>query len=124
VPPSARRTTVLVVEDDAALRDFYRTELTIVGYRVVALSDGVAALQWLEGERPDAIVLDLGLPRLGGWDLHRELTSHPETRDIPIIVVTGQAADVNESDFACVVRKPIRSHELIATVQRCLAARR
>jgi CheY-like chemotaxis protein len=122
VPPSPRRTTVLVVEDDAALRDLYRTELTMEGYRVVAVGDGMAALQWLEGERPDAIVLDLGLPRLGGLDLHRELRSHTETRDIPIIVVTGVSAEqsINPADFSCVIRKPIDTLQLITAVRKCL----
>ena len=120
--PSPRRTTVLVVEDDAALRDLYRTELTMAGYRVVAVGDGMAALEWLEGERPDAIVLDLGLPRVAGQDLHRELTSHTETRDIPIIVVTGQSAEqsIDPADFRCVIPKPIDTFQLITAVRKCL----
>lgn len=89
---------------------------------MVALGDGLAALQWLEGERPDAIVLDLGLPRLGGWDLYRELTSHPNARDIPVIVVAGLAAEqtINAADFWCVIPKPIDTFQLVSAVKKCL----
>ncbi len=117
------RKIVLVVEDDAELRSLYRAALRAAGYFVFAVDDGIDALQYVEQTRPAAVVLDLGLPRLDGRDVQRELAAHPDTRDIPIIVVTGQIADVNESDFTCVLRKPIQADQLVAAVQRCLAKR-
>jgi DNA-binding response OmpR family regulator len=58
---------VLVVEDDAALRDFYRTALQHAGFAVVAVEDGLDALHHIDSARPHAVVLDLDLPRLAGW---------------------------------------------------------
>lgn len=118
------RRIVLVVEDDADLRSLYRTALRAAGYAVFAVDDGIDALQYVEHTHPAAVILDLGLPRLDGRDVQRELAAHQDTRDIPIIVVTGQTADLNESDFACVLRKPIQPQELVAAVQRCLASKR
>ena len=80
---------VLIVEDDHALREMYRTALIMSGYAVVAVEDGIDALQHVEQALPNLIVLYLALPRLGGHDVARELASCAETRDIPILVVTG-----------------------------------
>jgi two-component system KDP operon response regulator KdpE len=112
----------LVVEDDSELRDLYRIELTMAGYNVSVVADGLAALEWIELERPDAILLDLGLPRLGGHDVQRELAAHAETRDIPIILVTGLTGEqgINPADFWCVIRKPIDPAELVKAVKKCI----
>ena len=75
-----RATVVLVVEDDPALRTFYKGALTLAGYVVVTASDGVEALQRIEGHTPAGIVLDLGLPLLSGHDVRQELAAHPETQ--------------------------------------------
>ena len=122
MPPAPHRATILVVEDDAALRELYRTELTMAGYRVATVADGLTALQWIEHDRPDAILLDWSLPRLSGGDVQRELTAHPETRDIPVILVTGVADEqrIDRADFACVIRKPLDWTELVRAVKRCV----
>ena len=116
-----RRPTILVVEDDPVLRTFYRSALAIAGYAVVAVADGISALQWIESDLPSLILLDLSLPRLGGRDVQRELKSHANTRHIPIMVVSGaDMGDLRPDDFACVMRKPITVADLIAAIQKIL----
>ena len=111
----------MVVEDDGGLRELYRAALRGAGYRVVAVDDGLPALRSVEARRPSAVVLDLGLPRLGGRDVQRELRSHPETHTIPIVIVSGNdVSDLNPNDVGCVLRKPISSDRLIVAVQDCL----
>lgn len=111
---------VLVVEDDPSLRAVYKAALTVAGFIVAAVEDGVDALRYIERHTPAAIVLDLALPRLGGRDVQRELASAPITRDVPIVVVTGsEAADLDESKFACVLRKPIDPETLVEQVEKC-----
>lgn len=111
----------MVVEDDPQLRRLYRDALRLIGgYAVVAAEDGIAALRYCDAATPEAVVLDLGLPRLSGRDVQQELATHRETRHIPIIVVTGDSSALNVSDFACVLRKPIDVADLVAAVQRCL----
>jgi CheY-like chemotaxis protein len=98
----------------------YRTTLAMAGYVVVAVEDGYSALQWIETDRPDGIILDLGLPRLGGRDLQREIAAHAETRAIPIVVVTGTSADdLDPADFRCVLRKPIKPDRLVDAARQC-----
>ena len=116
----ARALSVLVVEDDPQLRELYRLALTASGYAVVAVEDGVDALRYLEGNAPSAVVLDLGLVRLDGRDVQREMAAHGLTDRIPIIVVTGQSTGFDERDFACVLRKPIDPWALMSAVADCL----
>ena len=94
----------------------------MAGYTVVPVADGFAALRWIDADRPDAILLDLGLPRLSGGDLQREIASHAATHDIPIIVVTGLVAEqeVNPADCWCVLRKPVEPDEVVKTVRKCV----
>jgi CheY-like chemotaxis protein len=113
---------VLVVEDDPALRELYRSALRAAGYAVVAVEDGVDALRRVERGCPEAVVLDLGLPRLSGRDVQRELKSSPDTQHIPIVVVSGtDTSDLDPEDFACVLNKPISADALILAVQNCLS---
>ena len=123
VLPPAHRATILVVEDDPQLRFLYRMSLMIAGYNVAAVEDGVDALRHIEANAPHAVVLDIELPRLGGFDVQHEIASHTETRDIPIVVVTGTLKEINPKDFACVLRKPISPEALVEAVERCLRAR-
>ena len=112
---------VLVVEDDPNLRKLYRSLLREAGYPVIDVDDGLAALRTLESTRPAAVVLDLELPHLSGRDLHREMQSHLDTRDIPVIVVSGtDTSDLKESDFACILQKPLNPESLIAAVQEAI----
>ena len=87
--PTPGQRTVLLVEDDHALRELYRATLVAAGFSVVAVEDGVEALRYMDGHTPSLVVLDLGLPRLGGEDVRRELASRSDTRDIPVVIVTG-----------------------------------
>ena len=122
VPPRRRtRTTVLVVEDDPQLRTYYRSLLTLEGYVVLTAEDGVDALERIEDHQVGAVVLDLGLPRLPGEDVGRELASHPRLRSIPVIVVTGRdTADVDAALYTCVLRKPVSPDALIKAVNDCV----
>jgi len=115
------KSSVLIVEDDSALRDLYRSALRSAGHVVVAVPDGADALRYLEQRRPSAVVLDLALPRVGGRDVHRELKARPETRDIPVIVVTGtDTTGLNPNDFASLLMKPIDPDMLVWTVDNSI----
>ena len=113
--------TVLIVEDDAAIREMYRQALSAAGHRIVAVADGLGALQHIEGDRPDVVVLDLMLPRVGGQDVYKELRAHPETSHIPIIIVTGSdARDLEPNAFRFFLRKPVSPEALSRIVEDAL----
>jgi CheY-like chemotaxis protein len=81
---------VLLVEDHADSRDAFRAVLEFEGYPVVAVEDGADALAYLErGERPCAVILDLLMPRLDGWQFLAALRRLPDASDIVVIVLSG-----------------------------------
>ena len=116
--------SVLIVEDDPPTRELYRSALRRSGYTVVTAEDGMAALRQVDSIHPDLIILDMGLPRLSGRDVHRELQANPETRQIPVIVVTGtDTSDLDDRAFACIMHKPIDLDSLQFQVEGCLDSR-
>ena len=116
--------TVLVVEDDLALRELYRTALNAAGHRVIMASDGMGALGLIELERPAVVVLDLDLPLVNGWDVYRDLRSQPGTKKLPIIVVTGhELRGIQQQDLASFLEKPVDPGEVVAAVERAMLRR-
>ena len=122
VRPAPSQRTVLVVEDDPALRDFHRVTLMMAGYHVVAVDDGLSALQLIDsGLVPAIVLLDLGLPRVSGRDVLKELRAHAATRRIPILVVSGMdTRDVDVQPFDCVLRKPVTPDVVLDALSECL----
>ena len=118
----AKRTLILIVEDDPELRLLYQVALTFEGYEVVQAADGVEALRQIEQRLPDLVVLDLGLPGLGGLCVQQEIAARVLTRAIPVVVVTGLDVDPAGLDVACLLRKPITMHQLVTAVRRCLSS--
>ena len=97
-----------MVEDDAPLRELYRGSLSAQRYRVLSASDGLSALEIIERDRPDVVVLDLGLPLVSGWDVYRELRSRAETKKIRVVIVTGNdLQDIREQDVVSFLQKPV-----------------
>jgi CheY-like chemotaxis protein len=108
-----------VVEDDRELRAFYASALTAKGYDVVAVGDGLAALLQVDEHVPDAVVLDLNLPRLDGREVYRELMTNPATMHLPIVIVTGSTLTENEQkEFSCVLHKPVPAEALIHEIEK------
>jgi two-component system KDP operon response regulator KdpE len=117
--------TILIVDDEPPIRRFLRSSLAAQGYRVVEAETGEAALRQIADERPDLIVLDLGLPDRDGIELIREIRQTVET---PIVVLSVrddekgkvQALDLGASDY---VTKPFGTEELLARVRAALRHR-
>ncbi len=85
------RPLVLLVDDIEDCRDVYGQFLRFTGYEVVEATDGYEALATAVTLAPDAIVMDLWLPHLDGWESIRRLKASPATASIPILVLTGDA---------------------------------
>ena len=81
--------TVLVVDDDADSRLIYSEYLRAHGWLAFTAADGRIALDKIEELRPDAIMLDLAMPRVDGWTVLRRLRDSSWTVDVPVVVVTA-----------------------------------
>jgi CheY-like chemotaxis protein len=118
LPFNSWQNYILVVEDDAELLDSFRSSLRAAGFAAVGVDDGPGALRLVETQRPSAIVLDLVAHRLDGLEVLRALKSNPQTRDLPVVVVTdADIKDLNFDDVACLLKKPLDTQALVVAVQ-------
>ena len=116
------RPHVLLVEDEAAQREVLSYNLSAEGFRVSMADDGEAALLALAEDRPDVIVLDWMLPRLSGIEVCRRIKARPETRDLPVIMLSARAEEGDrvrglETGADDYVVKPYSVSELMARVR-------
>lgn len=88
-PPTA--TLVLLAEDSPDVREMYRIWMELSKFRVIEAADGLEAIQLTQEHHPDAIVMDLSMPRVDGWEACRRLKANPDTRDIPIVALSAHA---------------------------------
>lgn len=114
--------TVLIVEDDADVRRMFRMALTLAGYDVSEAGNGLDALRALDTDPFAAVVLDLGLPLMSGAAVRQEIAAHAHTRNLPVIIVTGEPGSHDALDAACVLRKPVTPDKLVRVVRSCIAA--
>jgi len=113
---------ILVVDDEAKIVRLARDYLEHAGFRVIEASDGRSALEAFHAGRPDLIVLDLGLPRLDGLDVTRELR---KSSNVPIIMLTARSdesdklvgLELGADDY---ITKPFSPKELVARVRTVL----
>ncbi|RYG89644.1 response regulator transcription factor [Loktanella sp. IMCC34160] len=113
---------ILIVEDDPQIRDVVRIALSRAGYTVKEAADGQRGLDTALSERPDLIVLDIGLPERDGLDVCREIR---KTADIPILFLTAHSDEVDrivglELGADDYVSKPFSPRELVARIRAIL----
>jgi CheY-like chemotaxis protein len=96
---------VLIVEDDADLRRLYAIGLNQRGYEVKLASNGAEAIERIDSERPDMIILDLVMPIMDGWELIDRIdpSNGAGNADIPVVVVSGYARPGDRPLPSCVV---------------------
>ncbi len=82
---------VLIVDDEPVAIEFASVVLEENGYIPIAAADGIEGLEKVKTEKPDLILLDIMLPGKGGIAMYRDLRKDEETKDIPVIIITGVA---------------------------------
>ena len=84
---------IMVVEDDASLREIYGIRIAAEGYEVVSAGDGEEALAMAVREKPDLILADVMMPKISGFDMLDILRSTPETANIKVVMMTALSGD-------------------------------
>jgi len=115
--------TVMVVDDSLTVRRVTQRLLERNGYRTLLAKDGVDAMRELQEQLPDILLVDIEMPRMDGYDLTRNIRGNPQTRDIPIIMITSRTAEKHrrvafELGVNEYLGKPYREDELLELVGR------
>jgi PAS domain S-box-containing protein len=118
----AQSQPVLVVEDDSTCREIVIELLAQSGLAAVAVPDGLAALDWLEGELPSVVLLDIEMPGMSGYEVLSHIRGTPRLADLPVVVMTAfDSAEEVQRAFSSgaddYVHKPLRAAELAARVR-------
>jgi two-component system, OmpR family, alkaline phosphatase synthesis response regulator PhoP len=114
---------ILAVDDERHIVRLVEVNLARAGYQVVTAFDGREALQKVEAEKPDLVVLDVMMPYMDGFEVLRNLKANPETAEIPVIMLTAKAQDADvfrgwQSGVDCYLTKPFNPMELLTFVKR------
>lgn len=117
--------TVLLVEDNEDNRTIYRVMLEHSGFTVLEAGDGEEGIRQARQERPDAVLMDVGIPLIDGWEATRILKQDPETASIPIIALTAHALEQDREkalDVGCdgYLAKPIEPRAVVEEVRRVI----
>ena len=116
---------VLLVDDDPVILKLLQVNFEMEGYHVSCANDGVEGLEKARAERPDIVLLDIMMPRMDGLEVTKALKGDPETKDIPIILLSAKAQasdvqagkDMGADDY---LTKPFDPLELLERVSELL----
>jgi DNA-binding response OmpR family regulator len=116
---------ILVVDDEADIRKVLQEILTAAGYQVLTAADGRDALPITLADQPDLIITDIRMPKLDGLTLCRALRGHPDTADIPVVILTaGNTAEQMQASFEAgaddFLPKPLNPEEIKLRVRTLL----
>jgi two-component system chemotaxis response regulator CheY len=116
---------ILVVEDDESIRNLIVSQLQDAGFEVSTAADGLEGLEAIRDRRPDAVLLDINMPRMDGFTVLERLKSDPETSDLPVLMLSAQsspedirrAVQLGANDY---IGKPFESRQLLRRVDRMI----
>jgi two-component system cell cycle response regulator DivK len=114
--------TILYVEDNEFNRKIVRQLLSRTAYRLIEAVDGEAGVTAAREARPDLVIMDIQLPKLSGLEATRRLAAAPETKQIPVIVITsfalaGDEQKAKEAGAAAYLAKPYSPRELLRMIR-------
>ena len=117
---------ILLCDDEVHIVRAAEFKLARAGYSVECAADGQAAWETISRERPDLLITDLQMPRLGGLELIERLRQRPETHDLPVIVITAKGFELKPHELAekwgvlAVLGKPFSPRELLRLVESAI----
>jgi DNA-binding response OmpR family regulator len=121
--------SVLVVDDDAVVRELLRMNFELEGHAVLEAADGESAIATVRDQRPDAVLLDVMMPAPNGFEVCAALRADPSTAAIPVILLTARALSADrvrghDAGADAYVTKPFDPLELVELVEGLVARSR
>lgn len=98
--PDQKPKSIVLVEDDPALAEIYKTRLEVQGYTVFVAYNGIIALYFIQKDMPDLVLLDLMIPDISGADVLRTMRRSSWGKDIPVYVVSNLSQEQAPQDIA------------------------
>jgi len=117
---------IMVVDDSATIRMSLKTILTNAGFEIVQASDGEEALKMLQdGTKPDLIITDINMPKMGGLELIKNVRKLPGLRFVPILALTTESAqekrdEARKNGATGWIVKPVKGAELLGVIKKVL----
>jgi DNA-binding response OmpR family regulator len=118
---------ILCIEDEQEMIDLIRIILSRRGFDVKGAAGGMEGLKMVRTELPDLVLLDLMMPDMDGWEVYQQMKADEKTRDIPVIVVTAKAQNIDRvlgihiakvDDY---ITKPFSPQDLFNSVEKVLS---
>ena len=120
---------ILCIEDEPEMVDLMRLILGRRGFEIKGAVGGVEGLKMIRQELPDLVLLDLMMPDMDGWEVYQQMKADEKTRNIPVIVVTAKAQNIDKvlglhiakvDDY---ISKPFSPEDLMNSVEKVLRSR-
>jgi len=116
--------TILIVDDEIHLVKILRFTLEHEGYNVISAFDGMEAIEKIESERPDLVILDLMLPGIDGYKVCNRIKKNEELKDIPIIILSArdfENENIEEKILAdMLMQKPFNTEKLLKAIDNLI----
>lgn len=118
---------LVYIEDEPEMIDLVRLILGRRGFTVVGASGGEEGIELIRREKPDMVLLDLMMPDMDGWDVYHQIKSDEEMCEIPVIVITAKAQNIDKvlglrvAKVEDYIAKPFKPQELLERVEQVMA---
>lgn len=120
---------ILIAEDEPILMEMYRVYFEKAGFEVLNAENGQVCIEIVKKDKPDILLLDVLMPRLNGWDVLKELKNNPETKDMPILVLSNlsqtqeiqKGLDLGADDY--IIKSDLTPKDLLAKVEKTISKR-
>lgn len=117
---------ILVIEDEKHIARAVKDKLTRSGYNVVSVYSGIEALDYMQGNLPDLIILDVQMPEMDGFEVLRQVKADQRLNNIPIMLLTVLSQSEHAAERAIVdawLTKPYKGNELLETVEKLIKSK-
>lgn len=123
---SATGKCIVYIEDEQEMIDLVRLILNRKGFEVKGATGGQQGLDVIRADAPDLVLLDLMMPDMDGWEVYQQMKASDETRDIPVIVITAKAQNIDKvlgihiAKVEDYISKPFSPQQLIDSIEKVL----